>query len=699
MVGYVWPHRRHVTIGILAALLAAALNAVSIGGILPVLQILIGEEGLHGWVAHTIAEKRTGARLAAYESRPSAGSGDGGPVGLVVEGLREGGPLGTAGLAPLDLIVALDGEPLEAAAWFPRLADLPAGAVCALTVRRQMEDAAGTVDCRVQLGGTPVEWRLIRSAVNFIPAEVTRQDRIRTLVWILAFVTGLVLLLNVTRFISEYFVALGVYRALMDLRRDLYHRVLMLPMSFFTRGTGDIASRFVQDAQEIQRGLLALLGKFVREPLRVVAFLALALWLDWRITLTMLVAGPAAMLIFTRIGRSVRKANQRLLLMYGRMIDALTTSLHAIGVVKAYTTETAERRRLWRIDEQVFRQQVRITMLQAALRPMLEVVAIVAISIAIVWLGKQVVSGQIRPAQFGTLVFVLAMLFDPLRKLADVYARIARAAAGAERIFSVMDRPAEAELFKGTTQLPPLAERIKFRDVVFTYPGAPAPALSRVNLTVAKGEVLAIVGPNGSGKTTLINLLPRFFDPDEGEVLFDGVDIRTATLKSLRQQISLVTQDPVIFEATLAENIRYGTPEASRDDVMTAARRAHADEFIEEKEQGYETLVGEWGSTLSGGQRQRLAIARAVLRNAPIFIFDEATSQIDADSERKIQETLREFSRGRTTLIVAHRLSTIRFASRIAVMDRGRIIDSGGHEELLERSELYATLCRTQLAE
>ena len=656
MVGYVWPHRKYLAVGIAAAVVAAALNAVSIGTILPVLNILMQESGLHGWLDRAAAEKRTGIRN-------------------------------------LDLVLVHDEQSGSVDEWFQTVAEAPAGTRVKVRTRTTGTEGAHDRLREVTLGEPPSWVGPIRSLV---PRETSR---LTTLVYVMIFLTVVVLLCNTARFFAEYFVAIGVYRGLMDLRRNLYAKVLMLPMSFFTRGTADTVSRFVQDAQEIQRGLLVLFGKFVREPLRAAAILVVALWLDWRITLIALLVGPWAVLIFMKVGHSIREANRRLLRVYGSMIDALTTTLQAIRVVKAYTTEKTERVRLWRIDEQAFRQQVRITMLRAFLRPMLEVLAVIAVSVATVWLGKQVLAGDIKPADFGALVFALAMLFDPFRRLADVYTRISRAAAGADRIFSVMDRPGEAQLLEGAVQLPGLADKLEFQGVTFTYPGADQPALFDVSLTVRRGEAVAIVGPNGSGKTTLMNLLPRFFDPDRGSVRFDGVDIKTATLKSLRQQISLVTQDAVIFEASLADNIAYGAEGATREQVIAAARRAHADEFIQDKEQGYDTMAGERGATLSGGQKQRITIARAVLRDAPIFIFDEATSQIDTESEHKIQETLREFSKGRTTFIVAHRLSTIRFADRIVVMDGGRIIDSGTHDELLARCGLYGTLCKTQLVE
>ena len=272
-----------------------------------------------------------------------------------------------------------------------------------------------------------------------------------------------------------------------------------------------------------------------------------------------------------------------------------------------------------------------------------------------------------------------------------------RSAAGADRLFSLLDAKEESELQSGARVIESLRSEIEFRDISFTYPEADRPALSNVSLTIRNGETVAVVGRNGCGKTTLISLLTRFYDPDSGCVLMDGVDIRELTLRSLRKLIGLVTQETVVFPISLAENIAYGSRNGSMESITNAARRAYAEEFILETPQGYDTIPGEMGRTLSGGQRQRLAIARAILRDAPILIFDEATSQIDSESERQIQAAVKEFAQDRTTIIIAHRLSTIRFADRIVVMDVGRIVDVGTHHELLQRCKLYHGLCETQV--
>ncbi|HNO76879.1 MAG TPA: ABC transporter ATP-binding protein [Phycisphaerae bacterium] len=707
MLRLVWPHRRLVFIGLIASIIYGFLNSAGIVSVLPVLKVMLSDEGLHGWVDRSVAEDRLGMDL---DIRTNFDGSDDPERQLLITKISKHSPFAGGGVQTLDSIDSYALQPpsdedsvesdalletVEPSKFLEAVAQADDGMT--LTIHTSGPDGQSAAEAvMVALEPPSTNWRIGRWAASFVPRARHQGGRVTALYWVLGFVVVVNLLSNVARFIAQYFVAAGVLRSVMDLRRTLYRKILRLPMSFFTRDTSDLVSRFVQDAQEMQRGLMSIFGKMLREPIKAVFLFGWALVLDARMTMTMLLISPVAIFLFWSVGRKIRKANNRLLQTYGTMIGALGTALDAIGVVKTYNAENQERKHLWTIDRRMFKQQLRIAKLEAFLRPALEMMGIVGIAIVFAWLGAKVLQENIKLEEFGTLVIVLGMLIDPLRKVADVYPRVMRSAAGAQRIFEVIDTPEEAELLEGALELQPIKERIEFKNVTFTYPETETPALTDINLTIEKGETIALVGANGSGKTTLTKLLVRFYDPEHGAVFIDGIDIRSAKLASLRRQVSMVTQDPVVFAMTIAENIAYGTRHASEDAIKDAARRAHAEAFINDKPDAFNELVGERGSTLSGGQRQRLCIARAMLRNAPVLIFDEATSQIDSESERQIQDAVREYVAGRTTILIAHRLSTIRFAQRIIVLDKGRLVDQGTHEELIDRCDIYATICATQ---
>ncbi len=679
-------HRRGLVLGLIITVGFAGLHTISIAGTFPIFQVLLEEEGLHGWIDRAVVEDRLGMTLAPLVD---------GDVARVIK-VDGNGVASAGGIGPGDEVRSPDD--LLSKPFFDSLATAEDGAELKL-----LTGPPGSLR-EVSLRGGPLgtETKALRWVSTLLPPDGP-DTKLRTLGIILGFVVCIVILANVLRFVGEILVASAVLRSMMDLRDLLYERILHLPMSYFSGiETSDLVTRFVQDVQEIQRGLVTLFGKAIREPLRAMFLIGLGLLVDWRVTLTIVVIVPITVVVFLAVGRKAKNANRRLLIVYGNMIGALTTSLQNLRVVKSYTAEAHEQKSLDIVDKRMLKQQLKLARLDAFLSPMMETLAVLAGSVLTVWLASRVLDQTLSLSKFAGLGVALSMLFDPLRKLTDVYVRIQRSTAGAERIFSILDHPPETSDSANAKEIEPLQRSIEIDDVSFTYPGATTPALDRVSLTIAMGETIAIVGPNGCGKTTLVSMLPRLFDPDSGEIRFDGFGIRNSTLSSLRRQIGLVSQDAVVFAGTPVENIGYGTSDTEgatgtdRARAEDASRRAYADEFIGALPGGYEATLGERGTTLSGGQRQRLAIARAIYRDAPVLIFDEATSQIDAESEQKIQTALRDFSRGRTTIIIAHRLSTIQFADRIVVMDAGKVADAGTHKELYDRCQLYKTLCDTQ---
>ena len=673
-------------IGLFCTTVFAGLHTVSIAAAFPIFKVLLDDEGVDAWAARVVAGERIGADLVLDDDADE----------IRVTSVEKESDLYRAGLRKGDTFRDPGGRSAKEFLYDISHDDRLERVV---VVRTEEEAVASESqgELTLTLHPVPTSRRVLLRAVGLTPND-TPEQKLRTLTYILAGLVVVILVANVFRYLGEVWISKGILRSMMQLRTELFARTLRLPMSYFaSQKTADLVGRFIQDMLEIQRGMLTLFSKFIREPLSAALVLAFAFYLDWRLTLAVVVVAPVLAVIFWQIGRRVKKSNKKLLQAYGEMIDALTTSLQNLRVVKAYTAEDLERKRLRAVDLRVLKQQIKLVRFKAFVSPAVESVSIVAVSFLTLWLAKQVLNQELDIATFGTLGIALSGLFNPIRRISNVYVRVQRSTAGAQRVFQVIDSVVEGEEFDVKVEMKPLKRSIECRHVSFTYPGAETAALSDVSFTIQHGETVALVGPNGCGKTTLVSLLLRMFIPSSGEIRFDGVKINDVSLDSLRRQISLVTQEAVVFGTTPAENIAYGADSPDPDRVRDAARRASAAEFIEAIPGGYDAPLGERGTTLSGGQRQRLAIARAIYRDAPILIFDEATSQVDAESEREIQRAIREFSKNRTTIIIAHRLSTIQCADRIIAMEAGRVIDSGTHEELLERCEMYRTLCETQL--
>jgi len=509
-------------------------------------------------------------------------------------------------------------------------------------------------------------------------------------------------------FLQEVLVADVMQLTLFDLRNHFYRRTMALDLaSFNDQGTSELMSRFTNDMDSVAQGLNTLFSKVMREPLRILSCLSIAVWLNWRLTFLALVLVPVSALTAKRAGQIMKRAVRRSLESMSNIYKILQETFQGIVVVKAFTNERRERRRFFLETKSLYRKSVKVAKIDALSDPVLEMLALSTVSIALLAGSYLVLNHTIfldlglfrlqlaaKPLAIEDLLFLYAMLAgisDPVRKLANVHSRVQRAAAAADRICALMDRRPKVANKPGAVRLARHRKGVEFDDVVFGYTNRDD-VLRGVTLDVRHGETIALVGPNGCGKSTLMNLLPRFWDVHSGAIRVDGHDLRDLSLRSLRTQIGMVIQDTILFEDSVANNIAYGSLHADRSAVVAAAKRAYAHQFISNLPEGYDTVVGERGAGLSGGQRQRIALARAMLRDPAILILDEATSAVDIQDEALIRKAIEEFSRGRTTFLVTHSLSSLQFADRIVLMNAGRIEAVGTESELRRNSSLYRRL-------
>ncbi|MDX2130880.1 MAG: ABC transporter ATP-binding protein [Planctomycetota bacterium] len=477
-----------------------------------------------------------------------------------------------------------------------------------------------------------------------------------------------------------------------------FRRALRSPLGVVARlGASDLVSRIVNDSTQLSNGLQVLLSKAVLQVFKGVAALIVALAFDARVTLGALLVAPALYTVIRRLGKRIKRAAGAALESQSDLMGHAGQALGGLRTVKAHGGERLEIGAFRQHNRDMLRELGRARTARALASPLTEMLSIFLLCGLVLLAGNLVIRGTVSAKDFILALASLAVAGAALKPLTGIINDIQMASPAAARLARVIDLAGEEPRARRTARLGRHRRSVSWEGVRFTYPGADAPAVRDVSLEVSHGERVAFVGPNGCGKTTLLSLLPRLFDPDTGTIRVDGVDVRTVSLRSLRAQIGVVSQDTVLFRGTVRENIAYGRLGATDDAVEHAARLARAHEFIERLPRGYGALLGEGGSGLSGGQRQRLAIARAVLRDPAILVLDEATSMIDGESEGRIAEAIAEFSVGRTTLVVAHRLSTVLMCDRIVVMQDGVIADVGRHDELLDRCELYRQLARGQL--
>jgi len=524
---------------------------------------------------------------------------------------------------------------------------------------------------------------------------------------IAAAILGVFLIKGLCDFLGNFLVNYAGLAGVRDLRNHVYRVVLNQSPAFFQRThTGKLISSLVNDVERIQVALSHILADLLRQGFIVTALLWVLMQTDWKLATVSLTVLPAVLIPTSRIGKRIRRTTRTAQDQLGDLTQILEETIAGNRVVKAFGMEAFEEHRFRAAADRLFRSGLRYVKQQAISSPLIEVFGALTIVALLSYVRGQVMVGEMTAGQFTTFVVALLMLYQPVKRLNGIYNIFQQALGSSERVFEYLSHPHDVADAPSGRKLEPFSHSIVLEGVGFSYPQTEASAdnseqsneatLSDVDLTVKAGEVVAIVGPSGAGKSTLMNLLPRFFDPTEGRILIDGTDLREATLASLREQIALVTQETFLFADTVANNIAYGRPDVPRSTLEEAARSAIADQFISELPQGYETDLGERGLRLSGGQRQRLAIARALLKNAPILLLDEATSHLDAESEQLVQQALANLMEGRTVIVVAHRLSTIRNADKIVVLEAGRVTAVGSHERLLAVSETYRRLVELQ---
>src|SRR5215472_4881930 len=488
-------------------------------------------------------------------------------------------------------------------------------------------------------------------------------------------------------------------RVIADVQIALFARLMRADLAYFhAHPTGTLISRFTSDAALLRGAAANVLAAIGRDAVTVVFLVGVMFYQDWLLALVSFFVFPLAIRPIVRIGRRIRRVTANTQAEIGQLTTLLNQTFQGARHVKAYGMEQYEERRAARLIERLFALIDRSTRTRSQASPMMETLGGAAIAVVILYGGHQVISGGRTPGALFSFITALLLAYQPLKSLANLNASLQEGLAAAQRIFEVLDVEPTIRDLPSARPLRIAGGEIRFDNVRFGYvPGAVA--IDRISLTIPAGHTVALVGPSGAGKSTILNLIPRFFDVDAGGITIDGQDVRSVMLTSLRGAIALVAQEVGLFDDTVRANIAYGRFGASRDEIEAAARAAAADAFIRELPQGYDTLVGEHGILLSGGQRQRIAIARAMLKNAPILLLDEATSALDSEAERQVQSALKTLIRGRTTLVIAHRLSTVQFADLIYVIDRGVVVESGRHEELLSRDGLYARLYAMQLSE
>jgi subfamily B ATP-binding cassette protein MsbA len=540
-----------------------------------------------------------------------------------------------------------------------------------------------------------------------IPALTALVDRVNSMPPLLLLnsmallVVVFFLLRSVFTFLEQYLMSDVSQRVIRDVKQSIYRKLQSLSMDFYSSNpTGQLMSRITHDAAVIRDAIGSGVADTFKQPIELVVYTCMVIGLKiiggipWKLILSAAVIFPLILLPVIRIGKRLRQISKRSQEKIGDINNMLLETIVGIKVVKSFCMEDYEQKHFRENNDYFYRLRMKAVKRMKIVSPMTEFMAIICVAI-ILWIaGKSIISGELSTGMMTAFMAAIFSMMKPIKKLSNVYGINQQALAASDRIFDLLDTPVSIQEKPGAVSLTGFNKAIDIRNISFSYDTEPV--LRGVDLTIRKGDIVALVGPSGAGKSTLANLIPRFYDPTSGSVTIDGTDLRDVSIRSLREKIGLVTQETFLFNDTIRNNITYGHEEADEDQLRAVARAANIENFINALPEGYNTVTGERGVRISGGQRQRFAIARAIYKNPPILIFDEATSQLDTENEKLVQDAINNLMQGRTVIVIAHRLSTITHADKIVVMQDGRIVDTGTHEQLLETSALYTKLYKMQ---
>ncbi len=549
----------------------------------------------------------------------------------------------------------------------------------------------------------PVAFELNVKAIahNFnylISHVILTRGKVSALVFVSLVILVFIFLKNAFQYFSVYFLAPVRTGVIKDIRNTLFRKIIDLPLGYYSNERkGDIISRITTDVNEIEASIIRSLDLFFREPVMIIVYLGSLIYMSPGLTLFVLVLLPISGLIIGRIGRTLRRNSAKVQKSMGSLLSIIEEAIGGLRIIKAFNAEDKTNEKFYRTNDQFTRLMIKNWRRRDLASPLSEFLG-VAILILVMWYGGTLVLGEkseLSSAEFITYIGIFSQVINPAKQFTNAYYSVVKGMASVDRVNYILDTQSTIVEKRDALSLKEFREAIVYREVSFRY--NTTYVLRNINLTVEKGKTVAIVGQSGSGKSTLVDLLPRFYDVTEGDILIDGKSVKDYKIQDLRNLIGYVNQDPILFNDTFFNNIAFGVDNATEEEVINAARVANAHEFIMSSPDGYQTFVGDRGGNLSGGQRQRISIARAVLKNPPILILDEATSSLDSESERLVQDALFRLMRNRTSLVIAHRLSTVQHADEICVLSKGEIIERGKHDELLKLNGAYRRLYDIQM--